>query len=306
MRVAGSSTDQRTRSVWVWCSIAAALALGVLSTGALAQRESAVVRQLHLRIDTPWGNQRVLVLIPRSRLEPEAQWPVLVALHGMGEARRGPERGFLGWAVDYQLPNAFAALQRGRLTERDYGGFVRVRHLRAVNAELDRRAFEGLIVVCPYTPDLMGQRSETTRMRWGEWVAGPLLARVRAELPDSASTDRQGTGIDGVSLGGLLSLEVGLRHPEAFGAVGAIQPAIRGREDALAALATSEQHIHLLSSEDDPFLQATRSLSERLRERRIGHVLSVLPGPHDYGFNRGPGGIEMLRFHDRALRSSTE
>jgi hypothetical protein len=28
----------------------------------------------------------------------------------------------------------------------------------------------------------------------------------------------------------------------------------------------------------------------------------MLTGPHDYVFNRGPGGIEMLLFHDRALR----
>jgi iron(III)-salmochelin esterase len=28
----------------------------------------------------------------------------------------------------------------------------------------------------------------------------------------------------------------------------------------------------------------------------------VIPGGHDYTFNRGPGGIEMLLWHDRVLR----
>ena len=30
--------------------------------------------------------------------------------------------------------------------------------------------------------------------------------------------------------------------------------------------------------------------------------MTTVPGPHDYVFNRGPGVLEMLLFHDRALR----
>lgn len=282
------------------------VAPGFAPTGS-AQRESTFVRYHHFRMDTPWGNQRALLMIPRRALSSGERWPLLVALHGMGEARRGPERGFLAWPLDYQLGDAFAALYRGRLVERDYGGLVRAAHLRSANAELARHPFEGVVVVCPYTPDLLGEAvggAET--LRWGEWVAGPLLARVRAELPDLVSDERAATGIDGVSLGGMLSIEVGFRHPEAFGSVGAIQPAIRGREASLAELAGDHQRIRLLSSERDPFLLATRTLSERLRERHVAHEIAVVPGPHDYAFNRGPGGLEMLRFHDRALRSESD
>ena len=32
------------------------------------------------------------------------------------------------------------------------------------------------------------------------------------------------------------------------------------------------------------------------------HEHLVVPGPHDYPFNRGPGAIEMLLWHDRQLR----
>jgi enterochelin esterase-like enzyme len=137
---------------------------------------------------------------------------------------------------------------------------------------------------------------------WSDWVAGPMLEAVRAELPGAARA-RAATGIDGVSLGGMLALEIGLRHPETFATVGAIQPAIRGREEAIAALATGEasQTIRLLSSDDDPFLAPTRDLSERLLARRVAHDLAVVPGPHDYSFNRGPGGLEMLLFHERSL-----
>lgn len=289
--------------------LVAALVIG-LACGALrasGQSHSEHVHHRHLRVDAPWGSERVLVVYPRL---PHAQehprdrrWSVVVALHGQGEARRGPERGFLGWSVDYHLPDAFGALARGRLTSRDYGGLVRPEHLDAVNAELARDAFPGLLVVCPYTPDLMGEAPGSERIRaWSDWIAGPMLAAVRAELP-GAARGRASTGVDGVSLGGMLALEVGLRHPEAFATVGAMQPAIRGREDAIAALAGAgaRQRIRLLSSDHDPFRRPTEGLSARLRARRIAHDLAVVPGPHDYAWNRGPGALEMLLFHARAL-----
>jgi len=30
----------------------------------------------------------------------------------------------------------------------------------------------------------------------------------------------------------------------------------------------------------------------------------VVTGPHDYAFNRGPGALEMLAYHDRVLRGA--
>ena len=44
------------------------------------------------------------------------------------------------------------------------------------------------------------------------------------------------------------------------------------------------------------------ALDAALTQRRIPHEFRLLAGPHDYPFNRGPGGVEMLLFHDRALR----
>ena len=88
-----------------------------------------------------------------------------------------------------------------------------------------------------------------------------------------------------------------------------MQPAIRGREEQMAdlaakAMAQKPQALRLLSSDDDPLLPVTRKLSEELRKRHVAHTLVVTPGGHDYAFNRGPGSIEMLRFHDRALREN--
>jgi hypothetical protein len=33
----------------------------------------------------------------------------------------------------------------------------------------------------------------------------------------------------------------------------------------------------------------------------IAHDFAEVVGPHDYSFNRGPGSIELLLWHDRAL-----
>lgn len=110
-----------------------------------------------------------------------------------------------------------------------------------------------------------------------------------------------------MSFGGWVALETGLRHPEVFGAAGGLQPAITGRQGALAERAAGAleaegpQAIRLLTSTEDPFPGPTRRLSKKLRERRVSHRLVDLPGPHGYDFNRGTGAMELLRFCDRAL-----
>ena len=275
-----------------------------------AQPPSDWVSYRRLNLSTPWGERRVLVSFPRRpdhRLSPPGRrYPILIALHGRGEALVGPERGYLAWAIRYLMPNAFEALARGRLTQRDYRGLVRTEHLRVVNAQLRARPFRGVMVVTPYVPDIGGEElGAWDATEYVDWLAGPLVDAVRERFEGAART-REGVGIDGVSLGGRVALEAGFRHPEVFGAVGASQPAIRGMEGPLADLGASAsaaypQHVRLLTSDDDPYLWATRRLSLGLREHRVSHTLTTVPGPHDYAFNRGPGVLEMLLFHDRAL-----
>ncbi len=286
---------------------AAWLASTAVFVAAEVDAQRPPVEERDVRVDSPWGVQRVHVLLPNgprgAATSQVRRWPMVVALHGMGEARRGMERGPLGWSLDYRIGDAFAALARGRLGAEDYRGFVRASDLRGRNRALRARPFEGLIVACPYTPPMMDDRPGSDAIvAWGTWVAGPMLAALRRAIPEAAA-ERASTGIDGVSLGGMLALEVGLRHPEAFATVGAIQPAVRGRDGEIGRLGSPDanQRIRLLTSERDPFLIATRALSERWRGRNLDHELVVLPGPHDYTFNRGPGGLELLYFHDRNL-----
>ena len=48
-----------------------------------------------------------------------------------------------------------------------------------------------------------------------------------------------------------------------------------------------------------------RAVSERLRADGVTHEMLVVPGNHDYEFNRGPGGAEMLVWHELVSAAST-
>ncbi len=250
--------------------------------------------------------QSALAVWPTARPQDE-RWPILIAFHGMTESRQGKERGYRAWFERYGMGPAFEALLGGTLTKASFGGLVRDKGLAAYNEDLKARAFRGLFVVGVYTPDLLAQVGKPEKIdAFANWVAKRLVPKVRDTFPVVSQAPRA-VSVDGVSLGGMVSLEVGLRHPDVFGAVGTIQPAVRGREAELAeraalAMRTAPQEIRLLSSDRDPLLPVTRKLSEELRARHVPHTLIVTPGGHDYAFNQGPGSIEMLKFSDRALR----
>ncbi|HTJ80782.1 MAG TPA: alpha/beta hydrolase-fold protein [Polyangiaceae bacterium] len=232
-------------------------------------------------------------------------WPVLVALHGRGEAGRGLDVGAHGWRDDYDLDGRRARLESPPLSAADAGDFLPPERLESINASLAKTPWRGLAVVCPYTPVPTGRDVESVRP-FARFVTGPLLEKA-AELV-GGRVRREATGIDGVSMGGRYALLVGWTRPEVFGAVGALQPAIHEDEaDDLAELALtakkrSAQMVRLVTSEDDPFLEPTRALAAALAKRGVAHRLVVAKGPHDYVWNRGPGSIELLAFHERVLR----
>lgn len=259
--------------------------------------------------DAPEG-ERAMMLVPwstpGSQGDPaSAARPLLVALHGRGEAGRGLDVGAGGWPNDYQLDRLHRRLLAPPLTSADLRDMVSLPRLARLNASLAAAPYRGLAVACPYTPDLPDKSADGAR-GFGRFVVEELLPRLRVAAGSSAS--RAATGIDGVSMGGRLSLLVGLRHPEIFGAVGALQPAIRVEEApmiselARAAMARAKVALRLVTSEEDFFLPAVRAASERMRADGVEHELLVIPGTHGYEFNRGPGGAEMLLWHERVLR----
>ena len=256
--------------------------------------------------ETPIGRMSVVVLVP-ERL-PSDRFPVLITMHGRGETLKGPERGARGWVDDYKLSRAVERLVRLPLAERDFEGFVDQARLAALNTTLGREPYEGLIVACPYTPDVLGREEPFTQAPLlAGFLIDTLLRKIRTDTPAIATAEA--TGIDGVSLGGRGAISVGLHRPEEFGAVAGVQAAFDPENTndfvtrAERALAKNPRlKLRLLTSSEDYYLAVMRKFHTALDRKGVRHDFLVVPGPHDYAFNRGPGAIEMLVYHDRVLR----
>jgi hypothetical protein len=237
----------------------------------------------------------------------DARFPVLVALHGRGEARKSPAEGALGWPRDYALAHAIERVSAPPLSPSDFEGYVAAARLAHLNHALGVNPFAGLIIACPYVPDVDLLDDEAVA-GFGRFVTDVLLPRVRKELP--ARAEPAATGIDGVSLGGAVALAVGLDSAASFGAVGTLQPAIDAHDASrwatraqAARRANPSLAIRLLTSDGDYFRDAVRATSSAFDAAGLVHDFDQVLGPHDYPFNRGPGSIEMLMWHDRQLRS---
>ncbi len=247
---------------------------------------------------------RAVTIVP-AWTKPSEKLPLLFALHGRGEANKGPALGVMGWPKDYALLRAISRVASPPLTTNDFESFVDADRLGLHNDALAKRPFEGVVVVCPYSPDVDLRKPERIR-EYAEYFTQTLLPRATKELPVLGTA--ASVGIDGVSLGGALSLRIGLGNPELFGAVGTLQAAI-GEDQIpeftqLARTARAKNpgmKLRLLTSKDDYFKKALRKASAAWREAGLEHDFLEVPGPHDYPFNRGPGAIEMLLWHDRVL-----
>lgn len=256
--------------------------------------------------ETPVGRMSVVVSVPPAGQG--ERFPVLIALHGRGEAFKGPERGARGWVDDYGLGRALDRLQDPPLLATDFGGTVDPQRLSRMNRELERSAYAGLVIVCPYTPDILaGDRAFSAAGPLAEFIVDRLLPRVLRETPADPNPSK--IGIDGVSLGGRASLLVGFERPRSFGVVGALQAAIDQKEIAPLVERARRAHeanpalaLRLLTSHRDYFLREVSMLSDSLSQAGVPHAFSVVPGDHSYEFNRGPGVYEMLTFHNWALR----
>jgi S-formylglutathione hydrolase FrmB len=250
------------------------------------------------------GKTSVVVFIPHTT----KPLPVLVALHGLGEAEKGASRGARGWIDDYGLLTAIERLHAPPLSSDDMMKLATSPYLASVNAELEAHPFAGLIVVCPYTPNILGgDRSLDAAQALGEHLVNEVLPRVWRETP--ALVNAASTGIDGVSLGGRAALLVGASHPKVFGVVGSLQAAVYDHE--LGALAGRLQAakeangaltLRILTSSHDFYQGPLTKLSKQLEGRGVHHEFVNVPrGPHSYAFNRGPGVYAMLMFHDTQL-----
>jgi enterochelin esterase-like enzyme len=267
-------------------------------------------REITWQLQGPFGEQPVVVVVPNSANQ-QQRLPVLVVFHGRGEALKAPGRGARGFLDDYGLLQALQHLEEPPLSRADFGGFIEPAHLQIINDSLRRHPYQGLIVVCPYLPDILrAENFSPEGKQLAHFIASTVLPKVYAETPSLSGPEH--TAVDGISLGGRAAWATAVFEPKAFSVAAATQPAFDEKElGVLAALAAQARQqnpalrLRLLTSDQDYFLQTTVSLSKGLRTIRVEHELDQVMGNHSYEFNRGPGVHEMLLFADRALRSSS-
>jgi iron(III)-salmochelin esterase len=246
--------------------------------------------------------RRALVILP-DPIPEGVKLPVLVALHGMGETL-DPTTGSHGWLKSYELDIAIKNLNKPPVDADAYRGFVTQPRLDEVNAALAKQPYRGLIVACPYLPRAIN--AEVPYDDYARFLGTALLPRIHKELPSMNTL--KSTGIDGVSLGGISALTMGLMRADLFGAIGALQPAIfdaaqadRIADDVVKKLAG--RPLRITTSEGDVYKDALVAFDQKLTARKVPHDFSIYPGPHDYIWNKGPGAMEMLFWHDRILRT---
>jgi enterochelin esterase-like enzyme len=252
------------------------------------------------------GRMNVVVLIPDHAANEKL--PVLITMHGRGEALKGPERGARGWVDDYELPKIIDRVRRPPLVREDFKSFVEAPRLERLNHALSEKPYRGLIIVCPYTPDMLtGDDPFSKAPPLARFIVDELLPRVYRETPALGTVAT--TAIDGVSLGGRAAYSVGLLRPQAFGVIAALQAAFHGDHagdiTARARRAKAENPslvFRMLTSDGDYFLEANTAIARSMKAAGLPIYFDIVQGPHDYDFNRGPGAIEMLLFHDRVLR----
>jgi poly(3-hydroxybutyrate) depolymerase len=272
---------------------------------ARADRPSPMPRDFDVRDFTVEGDpalgRRFTLCVP-NHLAQGQKVPLLVLLHGLAET--SDERlGVYAWIDRYGLPGAYERLRRPpvvRTSPRpDYGD----ERLAKVNAALVARPFAGLVMACPYTPNIWRNANPSANLdRYAGWLADVVVPRARSE----ARVVSAHVSIDGCSLGGYVALEAFLRKPELFAAWGGIQSAIgensAGTQADRIAAAISRvgaRPLHIETSEADPYRRGNVALSENLRQRGVPNDQLVLPGPHDQPFLREAGTLEMLLWHDR-------
>lgn len=242
-------------------------------------------------------------LPPDYRERPEKRYPLVLAFGGAGECMRPPRQGALAWVKYYKTDEAVRALDNNRLTEADFKGLVTAAQLRRFNEQLAHHPYDGVILVCPYSP-LLSVAQGLDLPAYEAFIVKELLP----ELKKRYRIAPESVGIDGVSMGGARSMYYGFKYPKMFSSIGSVQGAFgpfmglyerlvkRNRE------ALKKKAIQLITSDGDSMARSVEKMHRMLRANGIPHRYLKLTGPHDYIFNQGPGSLALLLFHNQALR----
>jgi hypothetical protein len=277
--------------------LGSALGLGLQSRpGAAKVLESAELSLFELSLPGDPAFGRALLAVPRVLPEtPELLW----LLHGLGETT-DQNTGAHAFAERYGLLTAVARLTHPPLAlldpQHDYFGEGRLAEL---NARLARQPFRCPVLLCPFTPNTYKSGGDEVLLRFAKFLTGPLKAEVEQRTGVVFPTSR--AMISGVSLGGYLAIEVFLRYPESFCALGTAQGAFGPQQAARYALGVEQaaarvgqRRVEILTSSFDPYRKNNELFARYLRQKKQAARLRVSPGPHDQRWLNESGVVEML------------
>ncbi len=231
------------------------------------------------------------------------KYPLVIAFGGAGECIRSPRDGALAWLHYYKTDEAVRALANNRLTPDDFRKLITPPHLNDFNRRLKNRPYGGIILACPSSP-LLSPQVGLEFPEYEEYIMNELIPALKSRYRVADAR----IGIDGVSMGGARAMYYGFKYPEIFSAIGSIQGAFGPYFDVYRHFvekhseALKKRSIQLVTSDRDPMAPSVERMHQLLAEHSIAHGYLKLTGPHDYIFNQGPGALELLVFHDRALR----
>ena len=87
-----------------------------------------------------------------------------------------------------------------------------------------------MVIVTPsVTPRCFYMDYKDGSQRWESFVVGPFLEHLRERF--NVRSDRRGTLLTGISMGGMGSLRLALKYPDRFGAVASMEPGISPIDD---------------------------------------------------------------------------
>ena len=89
-----------------------------------------------------------------------------------------------------------------------------------------------MVIVTPsVTPRCFYMDYRDGSQKWESFLMGPFLGHLRERF--EVRTDRRGTMVTGISMGGMGSLRLAFKYPETFGAVASMEPGISPIDDWL-------------------------------------------------------------------------
>ncbi len=234
---------------------------------------------------------------------PGRKYPLVIAFGGAGECIRSPRDGALAWLYYYKTDEAIRALANNRVTPDNFRGLVTPLHLNNFNRKLKNRPYGGIILACPSSP-LLSPMVGLEYPEYEEYIMDELIPALKKRYRVADGR----VGVDGVSMGGARSMYYGFKYPEVFSSIGSIQGAFGLYFDIYRHFierhseTLKKRSIQLVTSDHDPMAPSVEKMHQLLVEHSIRHLYLKLAGPHGYIFNQGPGALELLVFHDHALR----